>query len=71
MHRSALPSGMYDCQTKSKKWRGIEKIYGAYFDSDKLYEQLYSKHFKKSYGGKPTKRYLKIMIQLPQGAFIP
>ena len=62
---------MYECQTKSKKWREIEKIYGAYFDADKHYEQLYSKHFKKFYAGKPTKRYLKIMRQLPQGALIP
>jgi hypothetical protein len=64
MHRSALPSGMYECQTKSKKWRGIEKIYGAYFEADKLYEQLYSKHFKTHYNGKPTKRYLRLMKQI-------
>ena len=64
MHRSALPSGMYECQTKSKSWRQMEKVYGCYFDLDNLYEELYSKHFKKFYAGKPTKRYLKIMRQL-------
>ena len=42
----------------------FRKIYGAYFDADNLYEQLYSKHFKKFYDGKPTKRYLKIMKQI-------
>ena len=71
MHRSALPSGMYECQTKSKKWRGIEKVYGAYFELDNLYEQLYSKHFKKFYAGKHTKRYLKIMSQLQKAENIP
>ena len=45
MHRSALPSEMYECQTQSKKWRGIDKIYGAYFGAEKLYELLYS-HLK-------------------------
>ena len=64
MHRSALPSGMYSTQTHSKKWRQIEKVYGCYFDSDKLYDQLYKKRFKKTYRGKPTKRYLRIMEQL-------
>lgn len=64
LHRTALPNGMYDCQTKSKKWRGIEKVYGAYFDLDSLYEEIYCKHFKKTYAGKPTKRYLKIMNQI-------
>ena len=55
---------MYESQIQSKKWREIEKIYGVCFDVDNLYEQLYSKHFKKFYAGKPTKRYLKIMRQL-------
>jgi len=52
----------------------IEKIYGAYFDADKHYDQLYSKHFKKFYAEKPTKRYLKIMRQLQkisQAVLIP
>ncbi|WP_046744910.1 hypothetical protein [Kordia zhangzhouensis] len=60
MHRSALPSGMYTTQTHSKKWRTIEKIYGNYFDVDHYYRELYKKHFKKYYNGKPTKRYKKL-----------
>ena len=60
LHREAFNGCMYDSQTKSKKWRQMEKVYGAYFDSDKCYEQLYKKHFKKYYKGKPTKRYLKL-----------
>ena len=55
---------MYECQTTSKKWRFIENVFGSYYKTDKLYEELYSKHFKKFYAGKPTKRYLKILRQL-------
>jgi len=64
LHRTALLNGMYDCQTKSKKWRFIESVYGSYFDLDKLYQKLYSKHFKKFYAGKPTKRYLRLIQQI-------
>jgi hypothetical protein len=37
---------------------------GAYFKSEQYYEQLYKKHFKKTYGGKPTKKYLWLMEQI-------
>lgn len=71
MHRSNLPSGMYECQTKSKKWRSIERIYGNYFDLDKHYEELYSKHFKSHYNGKPTKKYLRLMRKIQYAERIP
>lgn len=64
IHRSALKSGMYSKQIQSKKWRLMEKVYGCYFDYDKLYLELNSKHFKRFYNGKPTKRYLKLMEQI-------
>jgi len=64
MHRSALPNGMYSCQTYSKKWRLMDKVYGCYFDIDRFDEELYSKHFKTHYNGKPTKRYLKLMRKI-------
>ena len=64
MHRSNLPSGMYECQTKSKKWRQIESVYGEYFEGDNYYSELYSKHFKKFYNGKPTKKYIKLMRKI-------
>jgi len=67
MHRSALPSGMYECQTQSKRWRFMNRVYGSYFDLDRLYEELYSKHFKKHYNGKPTKRYLKLINKINEG----
>ena len=55
---------MYESQTQSKKYRQFEKLFGAYFESDKLYSQIYSKHFKKTYAGEPTKRYLKVLKQI-------
>jgi len=42
----------------------MEKVYGNYFDNDEHYKELYSKHFKKFYNGKPTKRYLKLLQQI-------
>ena len=51
---------MYD----SKSWRQMDKVYGSYFELDRLYEQLYSKHFKTHYNSKPTKRYLKLIQQI-------
>jgi hypothetical protein len=71
MHRSALPSGMYKCQTQSKYYRRLGKLYGVYFELDRLYEQLYKKHFKKTYAGKPTKRFLKLMNKIQQAEGIP
>jgi hypothetical protein len=63
LHRSAI-RGYYDKQIQSKKWRDFERIYGPAFKVDRLYEELYSRHFRKFYQGKPTKRYLKIMAEL-------
>lgn len=70
LHREAFKDCMYECQTKSKSHRKMDKRFAAYFKSDELHEELYSKHFKKTYAGKPTKRYLRIMEQI-QKAEIP
>ena len=64
LHRSAFRGCMYDSQTKSKKWREMERVYGVYFELDRLYEQLYSKHFKRHYNGKPTRRYLTLLKKI-------
>ena len=64
IHRSAMPSGIYSKQIHTKKWRYLEKVYGNYFNKEKYYKQLYSKHFRKFYNGKPTKRYLKLMEKI-------
>jgi hypothetical protein len=69
-HREAF-RGMYEKQTHSKKSRDLDKTLGAYFRTDQLFEQLYKKHFKKQYAGKPTKKYLKLTQQIQSVENIP
>lgn len=64
LHREAFKSSMYESQTKSKKNRQIDKVFEVYFKSDNLYSELYKKNFKKTYAGKPTKKFSKIFNQL-------
>ncbi|GHA68713.1 hypothetical protein [Pontibacter akesuensis] len=64
LHRSAYPGCMYESQTYSQKNRKLFRFYEKVFNSDKLYEQLYSKHFRRTYAGKPTKRFLKLMQKI-------
>lgn len=64
LHRDAYPDAMYECQTYSKYGRMIDKVCKMMNGSDKLYEELYSKHFKTYYAGKPTKRYKQILSEL-------
>lgn len=71
LHREAFKNCMYETQTQSKKYRQLEKTLGAYFKTDELYSQLYQKHFKKTYAGKPTKKYLRIMEQIQKAESIP
>ena len=61
LHREAFNGCMYETQTQSKKYRQLDKTLGAYFN---LYSELCKKNFKKTYAGKPTKRYLRIMEQI-------
>ena len=64
LHRDAFNGCMYESQTYSKKWRDMDKFYGSYFKAEKLYEQLYKKHLKKTYAGKPTKKYAKLISEI-------
>lgn len=70
-HRSAIGGGMYEKQTRTKLYRDLEKKLGIYFQTEHLFEQLYKKHFKKQYAGKPTKKYLKITQQIQRAESIP
>jgi hypothetical protein len=63
-HRSAFRGCMYEKQIQSKKYRQLDKTLRDYFQTDQLYEQLYKKHFKKQYAGKPTQKYLKLTQKL-------
>ena len=71
LHREAFNGCMYETQTQSKKYRQLDKTFGAYFEIDNLYEELYKKNFKKTYAGKPTKKYLRIMEQIQKAESIP
>ncbi|OIQ16615.1 MAG: hypothetical protein BM557_09900 [Flavobacterium sp. MedPE-SWcel] len=64
LHRDAFNGIMYQSQIYSKKWREMSKIYGDYFSSERIYEQLYKKHLKKTYRGRPTKKYAKLALQI-------
>ena len=63
-HRSAFRGCMYDKQTLSKKYRWMENVVFPYFKTEELYEQLYKKHLKKKYAGKPTKKYARLTRQI-------
>lgn len=71
LHREAFNGCMYETQTQSKKYRQLDKTFWAYFKSDNLYSELYKKNFKKTYAGKPTKKYLRIMEQIQKAESIP
>jgi hypothetical protein len=64
LHRDAFKGCMYEKQTKSKKIREQMKFMEMVFHSEELYEQIYQKHFRRTYAGKPTKKYLKIMQKI-------
>jgi hypothetical protein len=64
LHREAIPGCMYESQTKSKRWRLIIKHWDKSFKIEEAYEQLYGKHFKSHYAGKPTKRYIQLMKRI-------
>ena len=68
LHREAFNGCMYETQTQSKKYRQLDKTLGAYFN---LYSELYKRNFKKSYAGKPTKKYLRIMEQIQKAESTP
>lgn len=66
LHRDAYPNAMYETQTYSEFARKMNRVFDSVFGTDKYYETLYSKHFKKYYAGKPTKRYQKILNKLDE-----
>ena len=71
LHRKAFKGCMYDIQTQSKDERTQTKMIETVFRTDKLYEQLYGKYFKRSYSGKPTKKYIRLMKKIQQAESIP
>ncbi len=66
LHREAFKGCMYESQTHSKRFRQMDKTFGAYFKTDELYSQLNQKYFKRTYAGKPTKKFLRLQEQIQQ-----
>ena len=64
LHREAFKGCMYESQTKSKYYRQIEKMLNTFYKTDDLYSQIYKKHFKRTYAGRPTKRYLRLKSRI-------
>lgn len=64
LHREACIGAMYVAQTYSKRTRAMIKVFNGFHRN--TYQTIYSKHFRKYYQGKPTKRYLKASRQLEQ-----
>ena len=66
LHREAFKNCLYQSQIETKRDRRMDKTFRAYFKSEELYSELHKKHFKKTYAGMPTKRYLRIIKQIEQ-----
>lgn len=64
LHRLAFIGCMYEKQTYSKNMREMGKAFEKYFSVDNAYEKIYSKHFKKYYKGKATKKFFKLKRKL-------
>jgi len=64
LHRSAFRGCYYEKQTYSKRNRDLFRSFEMLNDTDKAYDMIHSKHFKKYYAGKPTKRYFKAMQEV-------
>lgn len=71
LHREAFNGCMYESQTHSKRNRGLFKRLNPYFECDDQYSELHKKNFKKTYAGKPTKKYLRIIEQIQKAESIP
>lgn len=70
LHREAFQGCFYESQAQSKYFRFLEMKLGSYIKLEQFYEELYKKNFKKTYAGKPTKRYLKLMSEIQKGESI-
>lgn len=64
LHRTAFKNAMYERQTYSKHSRDQIRIWEKLFCTDKVYDEIYGKHFRKFYKGQPTKRYLRLWKKL-------
>jgi hypothetical protein len=64
LHRTAFKGAMYEKQTYSKHARSEFKRWAHLFEVENIYEKIYSRHFRTSYAGKPTKTYMRLCKRL-------
>jgi hypothetical protein len=65
-HRTAYV-GMYETQVNSHKNRFLVSLLDYSTKADNAISKMYSKHFRKYYKGKPTKKYLKCLQAIERG----
>ncbi len=63
LHREAANGFFYQSQIYSKQFRGVS----YYSELENNYMQLYKKHLKKHYRGKPTKKFRKLTYRIKMG----
>lgn len=63
LHRDNLSNAMYSSQTKSKKYRDLEKEFACvkYRDQYRAFQKKYAKRY---YNGKITKKYLAVLNKM-------
>jgi hypothetical protein len=59
-HRSRS-TGYYDSQVQSRRNRSLIQIHSLYQKQEDAYSEIYSKGFRTTYNGKPTRRYTKLL----------
>lgn len=62
VHRKAYRGILYEKQTQSHSNRSLD--YSVFMQIEELERQIYSKCFRQTYAGKPTKRYEQILKKL-------
>lgn len=67
LHRKAFTGCYYEKQTFSHIARSQIKLFDKYAGVDKAYEKIYSKHFRRQYKGRITKRYARLLKQISIG----
>jgi hypothetical protein len=60
VHQSQI-DGIYESQAKSKKSRDTDKLLDYLLGPNNIHAQLSQKHLKKSYRGRPTKKYARLL----------
>lgn len=70
LHREAFAGCMYQSQTESKFTRYLGNTLGLTFEADEAFEKIHSKHFRKYYNGKRTKRYSKLLKVIEKAGVI-